>query len=104
MNRFRHILVLALLGASSFQVWGWVDAVPIQRPLPGAAPVLAKQLFNIIPNNTTTIPALKLNHRSKSEHFSLNDGSLYFGKLAGFDAQRGFFGNIHTSRQISSFP
>ena len=90
MNRFRHILVLALLGASSFQAWGWVDAVPIQRPLPGAAPVLAKQLFNIIPNNTTAIPALKLNHRSKSEHFSLNDGSLYFGKLAGFDAQKGF--------------
>ena len=82
------MLVLALLGAGSIQVWGWLDAVPIERPLPAAAPVLGKQLF--IPNNTATIPALKINRRSKSEHFSLNDGSLYFGKLAGFDAQKGF--------------
>ena len=92
MNRSRHLHFLALLVTSGFPVWGWLDFVPVNGPVPAPAPVLGKQLF--VPNNTTTIPALKSNRRSKAEHFALKDGSIYFGELAGFDAQKGFLWTI----------
>ena len=84
----RHMLLLALLFTGNFQALGWIDAVPIKGPVFVGEPVLRKQI--LIPNNTTTIPALKLNRRSKTEHIALKDGSIYFGELAGFDAQKGF--------------
>ena len=82
----RHMLLLALLLTGNFQALGWIDAVPIKGPVFVGEPLLRKQI--LIPNNTTTIPALKLNRRSKAEHFALKDGSIYFGELAGFDAQK----------------
>ena len=101
MNRSRHLHVLVLLVASGFPVWGWLDFVPVNDPVPAPAR-FGKQLF--VPNNTTTIPALKSNRRSKAEHLALKDGSIYFGELAGFDAQRDFFGNIRTLRRIFGYP
>ena len=87
MNRSRHLHVLVLLVASGFPVWGWLDFVPVNAPCRRRRR-FGKQLF--VPNNTTTIPALKSNRRSKAEHLALKDGSIYFGELAGFDAQKGF--------------
>lgn len=89
MNRNMRILILAILATGSLPVQAWLDLAPLNGPAPVEGRILGKQLF--VPGNaTTTIPAINLNRRSKEEHLTLKDGSLYFGKLTGFDPEKGF--------------
>jgi hypothetical protein len=61
MCRYVFILVLVVLATSTFQVQAWVDHAPFNEPPP------------------------------VEEHLTLKDGSMYFGKLTGFDPVQGVF-------------
>ena len=61
MHSYVFILVLAVLTTSTFQVQAWVDDAAFNGPRP------------------------------VEEHLTLKDGSMYFGKLTGFDPVQGIF-------------